>query len=40
MPFVVEWGGRGWNGGGKGAEKDVRPMQDPELKLRTLLIRG
>lgn len=35
MPFVVELGR-----GGKGAERDMRPMQDLELKLRTLLIRG
>lgn len=36
MPFVVELGGVG-----KRAERrEVRPTQDPELKLRTLLIRG
>lgn len=35
MPFVVDLGR-----GGKGAERDMRPMQDLELKSRTLLIRG
>lgn len=38
MPFVVEWGVG--NGAGEGVEKDMRPMQDLELKLRTFLIRG
>lgn len=34
-------GGGGWEGvDGKGAVRDMRPMQDLELKLRTLLIRG